>query len=109
MQALVKRQAGRGLVLEERPRPSCSEHNVVVRIQKTGVCGTDVHIYGWDDWAAHRLRPPLIIGHEFMGVVEEVGQAVEDIQPATSCPVKGTLAAVTASSAARAKGTSAVR
>jgi threonine 3-dehydrogenase len=81
MQALVKRQAGRGLVLEERPRPSCSEHNVIVRIEKTGVCGTDVHIYGWDDWAAHRLHPPLIIGHEFMGVVEEVGAAVEDIKP----------------------------
>jgi threonine 3-dehydrogenase len=81
MQALVKPQAGRGLVLEERPRPGCSEHNVVVRIQKTGVCGTDVHIYGWDDWAANRLKPPLIIGHEFMGVVEQVGSAVEDIHP----------------------------
>jgi threonine 3-dehydrogenase len=81
MQALVKRQPGRGLVLEERPRPGCSEHNVVVRIQKTGVCGTDVHIYTWDHWAANRLHPPLIIGHEFMGVVEEVGTSVEDIKP----------------------------
>ena len=81
MEALVKRRAGRGLALEERPRPECGEHNVVVRIQKTGVCGTDVHIYGWDDWAANRLRPPLIIGHEFMGVVEEVGSAVADIRP----------------------------
>ena len=81
MKALVKPGAARGLVLEDRPRPGCGEHNVVVRIQKTGVCGTDVHIYGWDDWAANRLRPPLIIGHEFMGVVEEVGTAVEDIKP----------------------------
>ena len=62
-------------------RPGCSEHNVVVRIQKTGVCGTDVHIYRWDHWAANRLHPPLIIGHEFMGVVEEVGTSVEDIKP----------------------------
>jgi threonine 3-dehydrogenase len=81
MYAIVKRHSGRGLVLEERPRPACSEHNVVVRIQKTGVCGTDVHIYSWDDWAAHRLRPPLIIGHEFMGVVEQVGSSVADIEP----------------------------
>ena len=81
MHALVKQRAGRGLILEERPRPSCSEHNVVVRIQKTGVCGTDVHIYGWDEWAANRLRPPLIIGHEFMGIVEEVGSSVSDIKP----------------------------
>lgn len=81
MEALVKPRAGRGLVLEKRPRPECPEHNVIVRIQKTGVCGTDVHIYGWDDWAANRLKPPLIIGHEFMGVVDEVGADVEDIQP----------------------------
>src|SRR5687767_13323494 len=76
MDALVKRREGRGLTLEERPYPACPEHNVVIRIEKTGVCGTDVHIYQWDDWAAHRLHPPLIIGHEFMGVVEQVGSAV---------------------------------
>jgi threonine 3-dehydrogenase len=81
MYALVKPRPGRGLILEERPRPMCSEHNVVVRIEKTGVCGTDVHIFGWDDWAANRLHPPLIIGHEFMGVVEEVGSSVVDIIP----------------------------
>jgi threonine 3-dehydrogenase len=81
MHALVKRQAGRGLTLEERPRPQCGEHNVIVRILKTGVCGTDVHIYTWDDWAANRLHPPLVIGHEFVGEVAEVGKAVENIHP----------------------------
>ena len=79
--ALVKRRPGRGLTLEERPKPECGEHDVIVRICKTGVCGTDVHIYGWDDWAANRLRPPLTIGHEFMGLVEQVGEGVADIKP----------------------------
>src|SRR4051812_37003610 len=79
IEALVKRQPGRGLALEEKARPTCGEHDVIVRICKTGVCGTDVHIYTWDEWAANRLHPPLTIGHEFMGIVEEVGSAVEDI------------------------------
>lgn len=81
MEALVKRAAGPGMVLEERPVPECSEGEVLIRIQKTGVCGTDVHIYSWDNWASQRVRPPLIVGHEFMGVVERVGDAVPGIQP----------------------------
>jgi len=89
MQALVKRAPGRGLVLEERPRPECRDHEVTIRVLKTGVCGTDLHIYLWDDWAAHRLHPPLIAGHEFMGVVEDVGSAVKGIQPGDTVSGEG--------------------
>jgi threonine 3-dehydrogenase len=81
MQALVKREAGRGMVLEDQPVPNCGEDSVLIRILKAGVCGTDVHIYGWDDWASHRVKPPLIVGHEFVGVVEKVGEEVDDIKP----------------------------
>jgi threonine 3-dehydrogenase len=81
MEALVKQAPERGLHLEERPKPECGEHDVLIRIQKTGVCGTDLNIFGWGDWSAHRVHPPLIIGHEFMGVVEQVGENVTDIKP----------------------------
>lgn len=79
MKALVKATAGRGLELQDRPKPEIGDHEVLIRIHKTGVCGTDVNIYKWGDWSAYRVKPPLTIGHEFMGVVEEVGSAVEGI------------------------------
>ncbi|HYP15057.1 MAG TPA: L-threonine 3-dehydrogenase, partial [Bryobacteraceae bacterium] len=81
MRALVKAAPGRGMVLEERPIPDCAEGTVIIRILKTGVCGTDVHIYGWDPWSASRVKPPLIVGHEFVGQVERVGDKVDDIKP----------------------------
>lgn len=81
VKALVKRESGPGMVLEDRPVPDCSEGNVIVRIQKTGVCGTDVHIFGWDEWASSRVHPPIVVGHEFVGIVERVGEGVEDIRP----------------------------
>lgn len=81
MKALVKSAPGRGMELQDRPLPTCSEDTVIIRILKTGVCGTDVHIFKWDDWSAARVRPPLVVGHEFVGQVEQVGSKVEDIQP----------------------------
>jgi len=81
MLALVKPGSAPGMSLETRPKPSPDENDVLIRILKTGVCGTDVHIYDWDDWASHRVHPPLIVGHEFVGVIEEVGDAVEDTKP----------------------------
>ena len=80
MPALSKREAGAGLSLDEAPRPVCGRNDVLVRILKTGICGTDVHIFAWDEWASRRIRPPLIVGHEFMGVVEETGDAVTDFR-----------------------------
>ena len=81
MPALVKRERGAGLSLQEEPKPECKRDEVLVRILKTGICGTDVHIFGWDEWASRRIHPPLIIGHEFMGVVEEVAEGVTDFRP----------------------------
>ncbi|HYP06362.1 MAG TPA: L-threonine 3-dehydrogenase [Bryobacteraceae bacterium] len=77
MKALVKREPGRGIVLADCPVPSCAAGQVLIRILKTGVCGSDLHIYQWDQWASRRLKPPLIVGHEFVGRIEEVGSNVE--------------------------------
>ncbi|MBI1897959.1 MAG: L-threonine 3-dehydrogenase [Acidobacteria bacterium] len=81
MEALVKASAGRGMALETRPRPACGENDVIIRIRKTGICGTDVHIYQWDHWAASRVHPPLVVGHEFVGIIEEVGAEVDHLKP----------------------------
>jgi threonine 3-dehydrogenase len=80
IEALVKGAPERGMDLVTRPKPTYGENEVLIRIQKTGVCGTDVHIYEWDDWASHRVKPPIVVGHEFMGVVEEVGASVTDVK-----------------------------
>lgn len=81
MPALRKLSPATGFELAEVPVPVAGKNEVLIRIQKTGVCGTDVHIYQWDEWAQRRIHPPLTIGHEFMGIVEQVGNAVEDIKP----------------------------
>ena len=79
MDALVKTAAGVGLSLEdvEVPRPGPSE--VLIRILKTAICGTDVHIYEWDDWARRTIPLPLVIGHEFVGVIDELGEDVSGL------------------------------
>lgn len=81
MPALQKLTAGKGFELSEVPVPEPGKNDVLIRVRKTGVCGTDVHIYEWDNWASHRVHPPLTIGHEFMGVVERTGEAVENFAP----------------------------
>jgi threonine 3-dehydrogenase len=80
MKALVKQTAGRGLTLTEVPEPTIRDDEVLVRVRSAGVCGTDVHIYEWDAWAAGRCRPPFICGHEFAGDVVAVGNLVESVQ-----------------------------
>ena len=81
MQALVKRDASPGMSLDEVSVPAIGPHDVLIRILKTGICGTDYHIYSWDTWARNRVRPPLVVGHEFMGSVEKIGEAVEGFRP----------------------------
>ncbi len=81
MQALVKRDASPGMSLDEVSVPAIGSHDVLIRIRKTGICGTDYHIYSWDTWAHNRVRPPLVVGHEFMGAVEKIGEAVEGFRP----------------------------
>ena len=81
MRALVKTQAGPGLTLLEVPEPEIGINDVLVRVRKTGICGTDLHIESWDPWAAKTIHPPLIAGHEFVGEVVRVGSNVADFQP----------------------------
>jgi len=80
MRAISKLKAGPGLDLTENPVPLPGPNDVLIRIKKTSICGTDVHIYNWDDWAQKTIKAPMIIGHEFVGVVEEVGSSVQRFQ-----------------------------
>lgn len=76
MRALVKTMPGPGLTATTWPDPSPGPHEVVVKVAATSLCGTDAHIYRWDDWAQHRIHPPRIIGHELAGTVVETGRDV---------------------------------
>ena len=81
MKALRKTQAGKGLQLEVVPVPSIGPTDVLVRVKATSICGTDLHIYGWDRWSQGRIKPPVTLGHEFCGFVETVGEAVTAVKP----------------------------
>jgi threonine 3-dehydrogenase len=81
MLALVKAAAGPGLRLESVPEPEIGINDVLIRVHRTGICGTDLHIESWDPWAAKTIRPPLVVGHEFVGDVVRVGSNVSDFQP----------------------------
>jgi threonine 3-dehydrogenase len=78
MRALVKAEAGEGLRLEDVPEPEVGINDVLIRVHKTGICGTDLHIYEWDDWAAKTIPVPMVIGHEFVGEVVGFGSNVSD-------------------------------
>jgi threonine 3-dehydrogenase len=81
VKALIKREAAPGLWLEDVPEPGIGIDDVLIRIRKSSICGTDVHIYNWDAWAQKTIPAPLVIGHEFVGVVEAVGSNVRDFHP----------------------------
>ena len=81
MKALVKSKAERGLWLEDVPEPRIGINDVLVRVHYTGICGTDVHILQWDEWAQKTIPVPMTIGHEFVGEVVEVGSNVSDFFP----------------------------
>ncbi len=77
MKALVKTEAARGLTLTEVPMPEMSSREVLIQIDRTGICGTDLHIYQWDHWAQENVPVPMTIGHEFVGRIVEVGAQVD--------------------------------
>ncbi len=81
MKALVKGRKERGLWLEEVEPPRIGIDDVLIKVRRTGVCGTDLHIYQWDDWAQKTIPTPLIIGHEFVGEIVEIGANVADFYP----------------------------
>src|SRR5208282_3163643 len=80
MKALRKMSAGRGLSMETTPVPAIGAGDVLVRVKTASICGTDLHIYGWDRWSQGRIKPPLTLGHEFCGVVERVGEEVTAVK-----------------------------
>jgi len=81
MRAIAKTRAGPGLELVEVPVPRPGVNDVLIRIRKTAICGTDVHIYNWDDWAQRTIRPPMVIGHEFVGEIVAAGDNVQGFRP----------------------------
>lgn len=80
MKALRKTQAGKGLHVEKIQVPSIGPTDVLVRVKASSICGTDLHIYGWDRWSQGRIKPPVTLGHEFCGVVEQVGEEVSAVK-----------------------------
>jgi threonine 3-dehydrogenase len=95
MRALSKLRPGPGFTMHSVPVPTFGPTDVLIRVEKAGVCGTDHHIYSWDPWAQARVHPPLVIGHEFMGVVEAIGSAVHAVQPGDRVSAEGHIADLT--------------
>ena len=81
MRALVKHGDEVGLRLEDAPEPETGINDVLIRVDRTGICGTDIHIWDWNDWARQTVTTPLVIGHEFVGRIVEVGSNVTDFHP----------------------------
>jgi threonine 3-dehydrogenase len=81
MRALVKREPKVGLWMEEAPVPAPGINDVLIRVLRTGICGTDLHIYNWDAWARKTIPVPMVVGHEFVGEIVEVGSNVHDFHP----------------------------
>ena len=80
MQALVKAHAGPGMEMREMPVPAIGPSDVLVAVETASVCGTDLHIFHWDEWAQARIKPPYIPGHEFCGTVAAVGELVQNVR-----------------------------
>lgn len=80
MKALVKAKSEPGIWMEDVPEPTCGTQDVKVKIHKTAICGTDIHIYAWDDWAQATIPVPMVVGHEFFGEIVELGEAVQGLK-----------------------------
>ncbi|MCX7888495.1 MAG: L-threonine 3-dehydrogenase [Rhodobacteraceae bacterium] len=91
MKALVKSRPEPGLWMEHRPVPEIGPDDVLIRIRKTGICGTDIHIWNWDDWARRTVPVPLVTGHEFAGEIVELGRNVEGLAIGQRCSGEGHL------------------
>jgi threonine 3-dehydrogenase len=89
MKALVKKYAEKGIWMENVPVPSPGPNDVLIKVSKSAICGTDLHIYKWDEWARQTIKTPLIIGHEYMGYVAEIGSEVEHIKVGDRVTVEG--------------------
>ncbi|WP_407944435.1 L-threonine 3-dehydrogenase [Maridesulfovibrio sp.] len=79
MKALVKSKAEEGIWMEEVPVPQCGHNDVLIKVKKTAICGTDIHIYNWDSWAQQTIPVPMVVGHEFVGTIENMGGEVQGL------------------------------
>lgn len=89
MKALVKARAERGLWLQDVPEPGVGLNDVLIKVRKTGICGTDLHIYQWDAWAQKTIPVPMVVGHEFVGEVVATGANVSDFHPGELVSAEG--------------------
>jgi threonine 3-dehydrogenase len=89
MPALIKKKSEPGLWLDEAPLPTIGINDVLIKVLRTGICGTDLHIYKWDAWARRTIPVPLTVGHEFVGRVVEVGSNVRDFHPGEIVSAEG--------------------
>ncbi len=80
MKALVKKRSEQGIWLEDVPVPEVGNNDVLIKIHKTAICGTDIHIYNWDEWAQKTIPVPMTIGHEFAGEIAEMGANVTGLE-----------------------------
>ena len=89
MKALVKKESKPGLWIADVPVPTVGLNDVLIHVDRTGICGTDLHIYNWDDWAQRTIPVPMVVGHEFVGEVVEVGANVKDFYPGETVSGEG--------------------
>lgn len=89
MKALVKSKAEAGLWLQDVPEPEVGINDVLIKVRKTGICGTDLHIYNWDSWAQKTIPVPMVVGHEFVGEVVSTGENVSGFQPGDIVSAEG--------------------
>ena len=89
MKALVKSKSERGIWLEDIPAPTVGHNDVLIKVSRTAICGTDIHIYKWDDWARSTIPVPLAIGHEFVGKIVDIGSEVKGFAPGDRVSAEG--------------------
>ena len=92
MKALVKKQAGKGIWMEEVTIPEPGINDVIIKVKKSAICGTDLHIYMWDEWAAKTIKTPMTVGHEYMGYIESIGRGVKNLKVGDRVTGEGHLA-----------------
>jgi threonine 3-dehydrogenase len=80
MKTLTKAKSEAGIWMQQQPKPEVGHNDVLIKIRKTAICGTDMHIYNWDDWSQKTIPVPMVVGHEFIGQVEQVGQEVKGLK-----------------------------
>jgi threonine 3-dehydrogenase len=106
MKALVKKLPQKGIWREEVPIPDIGVNDVLVKIKKTSICGTDLHIYKWDQWSQRTIKTPMSIGHEYVGTIVDMGNGVKNLHIGDRITSEGILPAATAGIAGEGKNTS---